>query len=74
MELVGRGLADLLLHLDGGGLLRAGAILIGLASTMAGYVVGSVFSRITAAKERAQKASFSHYGGPAKEPPVEIRP
>jgi glucosyl-dolichyl phosphate glucuronosyltransferase len=71
---VGRGLADLLLHLDGCGLLRAGAILVGLASTMAGYMVGSVFSRITASKERAQKASFSRYGGPAKEPPVEIRP
>lgn len=41
-----RGMADALLHHDLSGLLRAGAIVIGLAITMAGYLVGRVFSTV----------------------------
>ncbi len=41
-----RGLTDALLHHDLFGLLRAGAIVIGLAITIAGYLVGRIFSTV----------------------------
>ncbi len=40
------GLADTLFRRDLSGLARAGAIIAGLAVTTAGYVVGSIFSRV----------------------------
>ena len=39
-----RGVSDALLHRDPSGLMRAGAIVVGFASTVAGYLVGRSFS------------------------------
>lgn len=41
------GLTDALFHLDLSGLARSGAIIAGLLVTIAGYLVGSIFSRVT---------------------------
>src|SRR5438876_571630 len=45
-----RGLTDALFHHDFAGLARATAIVVGLAMTTAGYLVGSIFLQIAKAK------------------------
>src|SRR5260370_14884418 len=45
-----QGLADALFHHDLIGLARAGAIIVGLAVTIAGYLIGSIFSRVSKSK------------------------
>jgi glucosyl-dolichyl phosphate glucuronosyltransferase len=46
-----RGLIDALFHHDLSGLARSGTIITGLSMTMAGYLVGSVFLRVSKSKE-----------------------
>jgi hypothetical protein len=46
-----RGLTDTLFHCDLAGLVRAGTILVGLAVTTAGYLVGASFPQVTKPKK-----------------------
>jgi glucosyl-dolichyl phosphate glucuronosyltransferase len=51
---IARNLADSLLRRDPMGVARAGAIALGLAFTLAGYVAGTLASRLSAARARWQ--------------------
>lgn len=56
-----RGLTDALFHHDLNGLARAGAIVIGLVVTTAGYLVGSAFLRIAKLKNMNARKKVIHY-------------
>jgi len=64
-----RGLRDALIHRDGTGLGRAGAITFGLTTTMAGYLVGKATLQITKLRSRItdKKELFSDAETP---PPI----
>ena len=52
---VARNLNDALIHHDLTGLLRAGAIVVGLAITVTGYLVGTVLSHVPKSKNIAPR-------------------
>ncbi|HET8852954.1 MAG TPA: glycosyltransferase family 2 protein [Ktedonobacteraceae bacterium] len=56
-----RGLADALLHHDLAGLARAGAIVIGLVVTTAGYLVGSTFLWVNKLKNAIARKKVIHH-------------
>jgi hypothetical protein len=57
---VARGLADTFLHFDSTGVLRAGAIVAGLATTTLGYLVGSISSQIVDSRSVDQTSMSQH--------------
>ena len=61
---IARGLVKALFHLDLTGFVRAGAILVGLAMTTAGYVVGSTFLRVAKSSGfRAKEEALPYNSG-----------
>jgi hypothetical protein len=58
---VKRGLIDTLFHHDPTGLARAGAIVVGLAVTTAGYLVGSTFLRVANLKNAIVRKKVTHH-------------
>jgi glycosyltransferase involved in cell wall biosynthesis len=68
---VTRGLADTFLRFDSTGVLRAGAIVVGLATTTVGYLVGSVTSR-TADPRSADRTFMSEHCIAEAPPPVKV--
>ena len=60
---VGQGLADTCLRFDMSGVLRAGAIVVGLAMTTAGYTVGSIYGRITDFRSRERGVGLTKFVG-----------
>jgi glucosyl-dolichyl phosphate glucuronosyltransferase len=56
-----RGLNDTLFHHDPTGLARAGAIMVGLAVTTAGYLVGSTFLRVVKVKNAIARKKIIHH-------------
>jgi glucosyl-dolichyl phosphate glucuronosyltransferase len=62
-----RGLTDTLFHRDPAGLARAGAIMVGLAVTTTGYLVGSTFLRVAKLKSVIVRKKIIHYN-----PEVEV--
>lgn len=56
---VARGVADVFLRHDLTGVLRSGAIIAGLTTTTAGYLVGKISSRIVALKSASRNRSAS---------------
>jgi glucosyl-dolichyl phosphate glucuronosyltransferase len=56
-----RGLTDALFHHDPTGLARAGAIVVGLAVTTAGYLVGSTFLRVANLKNAFVRKKVTHH-------------
>jgi len=69
---VARGFADTILHFDLAGVLRAGAITIGLAATTTGYLIGTFISY------RANSKQSDPISGPCHQPaeaptPVKLR-
>jgi glycosyltransferase involved in cell wall biosynthesis len=69
---VARGLADTILRFDPTGVLRAGAIVVGLAVTTVGYLAGSLSSRIADFSSADQTSMSQHHTAEAL-PPVKIR-
>ena len=56
-----RGVSDTLLHRDIGGLTRTSAIITGLAATVAGYLIGSIFLRLSRSQRNIHLlATFPH--------------
>ncbi len=56
-----RGLADTLFHRDLTGFARTGAIVVGLAVTTAGYLVGSTFLRVANLKNIIDSKKITHH-------------
>ena len=69
---VARGLADTFLRFDLTGVLRAGAIVAGLAATAAGYLVGSISSR-RADFRSADRTSIRQHPTVEVPPPVKVQ-
>lgn len=71
---VARGLTDALFHHDLTGLARAGAVVVGLAATTAGYLVGSVFLRVSKLRENtAQESNPDPGSGSEASMPTEVQ-
>lgn len=68
---VARGLTDTFLRFDPTGVLRAGAIIAGLATTTVGYIVGCTFSRIADFRSADRMPMSQHHTVEAP-PPVKI--
>ena len=56
-----RGLSDALFHHDFTGFARSGAIVVGLAVTTAGYLVGSTFLRVAKLKNAIVRKKVTHH-------------
>jgi glycosyltransferase involved in cell wall biosynthesis len=69
---VARGLADTLLRFDPTGILRAGAIVAGLAATILGYLVGSIYSQIRDFRSTDQ-TPLSQHRTVEVPPPVKVQ-
>jgi glycosyltransferase involved in cell wall biosynthesis len=69
---VTRGLADTFFRFDSTGVLRAGAIVTGLATTTVGYLVGSIYSQITDSRSTDRTFMSQHRTAEAP-PPVKVQ-
>jgi glycosyltransferase involved in cell wall biosynthesis len=70
---VARGLTDALLHRKLAGLGQAGAILFGLAMTVAGYLVGCIMQPPAAERGRNDLTSVLHHSLAEIPPSIEVR-